>query len=42
MRVFDTKRIRTYIGKINNDDFKVIKNKIVENIVSPALRQGNP
>ncbi len=27
---------------MNNDkDFKMIKNKIVENIISPALRQGN-
>ncbi|TKX32412.1 type II toxin-antitoxin system PemK/MazF family toxin [Campylobacter aviculae] len=41
MRVFDTKRIRTYIGKINNDDFEKIKNKIAEKIISPARRQGN-
>lgn len=41
MRVFDTKRIKTYIGKINDKDFEMIKNKIVENIISPALRQGN-
>lgn len=41
MRVFDTKRIKTYIGKINDEDFEMIKNKIVENIISPALRQGN-
>lgn len=41
MRVFDTKRIKTYIGKINDKDFEMIKNKIVENIISPAPRQGN-
>ncbi|MFC1289528.1 hypothetical protein [Campylobacter coli] len=41
MRVFDTKRIKTYIGKINDKDFEMIKNKIVGNIISPALRQGN-
>ncbi|EJO7353332.1 type II toxin-antitoxin system PemK/MazF family toxin, partial [Campylobacter coli] len=27
MRVFDTKRIKTYIGKINDKDFEMIKNK---------------
>ncbi|BDL80800.1 hypothetical protein RMP56_001591 [Campylobacter jejuni] len=41
MRVFDTTRIKTYIGKINDEYFEMIKNKIVENIISPALRQGN-
>lgn len=33
IRIFDTKRIETYIGKIDDENFKHIKEKIKNHIV---------